>query len=286
MAELQTRPVGATDPAEQTVVPVRHPGRWLAVAITAAVVLAVLWSMASNPRFGWDVVGEYLFNPSVMAGVAITLQLTVLAMAIGIGLGLVLALMRLSTNPFLNGVSWTYSWFFRSVPVLVQLLFWYNLAALYPVISIGAPFGPDIWSGSANDVITPFAAALLGLGLNQAAYTSEVVRGGMLSVDRGQNEAALALGMRPLQRQFRIVLPQAMRAIIPPVGNEVISMLKNSSLVSVIAMADLLYSVQLIYARTYETIPLLIVACAWYLALTSLLGVGQHFLERRYSRGA
>jgi polar amino acid transport system permease protein len=281
-----TEPASAGHAAELKVVPLRHPGRWVAVAVTVLIVAAFAVSIVKNERFRWDVVGDYLVHPDVMRGLLQTLQLTVIAMVIGIVLGVVLAMMRLSANPFLNWVSWAYSWLFRSVPVLVQLLIWYNLAALYPELSIGVPFGPSIWEGSANDIITPFLAAILGLGLCQAAYTGEVVRGGMSAVDRGQTEAALALGMTPMQRQLRIVLPQAMRAIIPPVGNEVISMLKNSSLVSVIAMAEMLYSVQLIYARNYQTIPLLMVACFWYLILTSLLGIGQHFLERYYRRGA
>jgi len=190
--------------------------------------------------------------------------------------------MRLSSNRLLSTLSWLYIWFFRSVPVLVQLIFWYNFGALYATISIGIPFGPTLYSASTNAMITPLFAALAGLGLAQAAYTAEVIRGGIASVPHGQARAARALGMRPMLIFRRIVFPQAMRVIIPPVGNEVISMVKNTSLVSVIALAELLYTAQLIYARTYETIPLLIVASLWYLIIVSLLSAGQHVLERKY----
>ena len=179
-------------------------------------------------------------------------------------------------------MSWAYIWFFRSVPALVQLIFWYNFGALYPVIALRVPMGPTLFSANTNTLITPMFAALAGLGLAQAAYTAEVIRGGIASVPRGQTRAALALGMGPLTIFRRIIFPQAMRVIIPPVGNEVISMVKNTSLVSVIALAELLYTAQLIYARTYETIPLLIVASLWYLIVVSVLSVGQSFLEHRY----
>lgn len=273
------------DAAELKVVPLRHPLRWAGIACSLVILAMVFNGVATNPRFQWSVVAEYLFAPPILRGILITLQLTLIAMTIGIVLGTLLAFMRLSNSPFLAAVAWGYSWLFRSIPVLVQLLFWYNLAALYPAVSLGIPFGPRFISADANEVITPLMAAILGLGLSQAAYTSEVVRGGMLSVGRGQSEAALALGMRGPQRLFRIVLPQAMRPILPPVGNELIGMLKNTSLVSVIALADLLFAAQVIYARTFQTIPLLVVACIWYLFLTTVFSIGQYYLERRYSRG-
>lgn len=285
---LATEPVrpAPNPPAEDvTVVPLRHPLRWAAIAVTVVILLMVARSVATNPRFEWDVVAEYLFDDTILRGLLRTLQLTVVAMALGIVLGVVLAFMRFSHSRFLVTVSWTYTWLFRSVPALVQILFWYNLAALYPRLSIGIPFGPEFASGSANDLITGMTAAVLGLGLNQAAYTSEVVRGGMLSVGHGQSEAAISLGMSEQQRLFKIVLPQAMRAIVPPVGNELIGMLKNTSLVSVIALADVLYSAQIIYSRTYQIIPLLLVACIWYLVATTLMSIGQHYIERRFSRG-
>ena len=248
----------------------------------ACVAAAVLYSVATNPAFQWPVVAQYLFDPQILLGLARTLELTVIAMAIGLLLGTVLAVMRLSSNRLLSLVSLAYIWFFRSVPALVQLIFWYNVGALYPTIALRLPWGPTLFSANANTLVTPMFAALAGLGLAQAAYTAEVIRAGILSVPSGQTRAALALGMRPAVIFRRIVFPQAMRVIIPPVGNEVISMVKNTSLVSVIALAELLYTAQLIYARTYETIPLLIVASAWYLAVVSVLSAGQGVLERRY----
>jgi polar amino acid transport system permease protein len=193
--------------------------------------------------------------------------------------------MRLSANPLVSSASWFYIWVFRGTPVLVQIIFWSFIAALYPVLDIGVPFGPAFIHADANALVTPFLAAILALGLNEGAYMSEIVRAGLLSVDEGQSEAAHALGMRPMQVMRRIVLPQAMRVIVPPTGNETISMLKTSSLVSVIAYTELLYSAQLIYSRTYQTIPLLIVVSLWYLAFTSLLSIGQYHLERRFGRG-
>jgi polar amino acid transport system permease protein len=243
---------------------------------------AVFYSVATNPAFQWPVVAEYMFNGEILAGLARTLELTAAAMVMGLVLGTILAVMRLSANPLLSSISWLYVWFFRSVPVLVQLIFWYNFGALYPAIVLRVPFGPVLYSASTNAVITPLTAALAGLGLAQAAYTAEVIRAGILSVPRGQTRAAKALGMRPATIFVRIVFPQAMRVIIPPVANEVISMVKGTSLVSVIALADLLYTAQLIYARTYETIPLLIVASLWYLIIVSVLSAGQHLLERKY----
>ena len=241
-----------------------------------------LYSVAGNPAFGWPVVARYMLDRQILIGLARTLELTVAAMVIGLLLGTMLAVMRLSSNLLLSTLSWLYIWFFRSVPVLVQLIFWYNFGALYPAITLRAPFGPVLYHASMNAVITPLTAALAGLGLAQAAYTAEVIRAGIQSVPAGQTRAAKALGMLPATIFFRIVLPQAMRVIIPPVGNEVISMVKNTSLVSVIALAELLYTAQLIYARTYQTIPLLVVASLWYLIIVSFLSVGQHFLERHY----
>ena len=201
----------------------------------------LIHSVVTNPRFGWGTVGDFLFDPRVLRGLRATLELTVVAMAIGIVLGVVLAVMRLSPNPLVSGASWLYIWFFRGTPVLVQLIFWGFVSALYPKISIGIPFGgPEFASANANNLIKPFTAAILGLGLNEAAYMAEIVRGGILSVEEGQTEAAQALGMRRLQIMRRIVLPQAMRVIIPPTGNETISMLKTSALVSVLAYAELL----------------------------------------------
>jgi polar amino acid transport system permease protein len=264
------------------VVPLRHPGTWLATVVVLFVVSLALYSVATNPAFQWSVVAHYMVDEQVLAGLLRTLELTVAAMAIGLVLGTILALLRLSRNPLLSTVGWIYIWFFRSVPTLVQLIFWYNFGALYSTISLGIPFGPTLFSANTNTMITPLFAALAGLGLSQSAYTAEVMRAGILSVPNGQTRAALALGMRRMMIFRRIILPQAMKVVIPPVGNEVISMVKNTSLGSVIALAELLYTTQLIYSRTYQTIPLLIVASLWYLIIVSILSLGQHFLELKF----
>jgi polar amino acid transport system permease protein len=266
-------------------VPVRHPGRWVGVAVIAVLVAMLVHSFLTNPNFQWDVVGEYLFSDPVLRGLRNTLVLTVLAMAIGIVGGVLLAVMRLSPNPVLAGAAAVYIWLFRGTPVITQLIFWNFLAALYPRLGLGIPFGPTFVSVDTNAVISVFAASLLGLGLNEAAYMAEIVRGGIQSVDHGQSEAAGALGLSRTQTLRRIVLPQAMRVIVPPTGNETISMLKTTSLVVVIAYFELTVAVQTIYSRTFQTIPLLIVAALWYLALTSVLSVGQMFIERRFGRG-
>jgi polar amino acid transport system permease protein len=266
-------------------VPVRHPGRWVGVAVIAVLAAMLVHSFLTNPNFQWDVVGEYLFSDPVLRGLRNTLILTVLAMAIGIVGGVLLAVMRLSPNPVLAGAAAVYIWLFRGTPVITQLIFWNFLAALYPRLGLGIPFGPTFVSVDTNAVISVFAASLLGLGLNEAAYMAEIVRGGIQSVDHGQSEAAGALGLSRTQTLRRIVLPQAMRVIVPPTGNETISMLKTTSLVVVIAYFELTVAVQTIYSRTFQTIPLLIVAALWYLALTSVLSVGQMFIERRFGRG-
>jgi polar amino acid transport system permease protein len=273
-------------PDEITAVPVRHPGRWVAAVVIVIVAAALIRSMATSPGFQWGVVGEFLFDKRILEGLVVTLELTVIAMAIGIVLGVVLAVMRLSPNPLISSSSWLYIWFFRGTPVLVQLLFWYNIAALYPKIGLGIPFGPSFVHPDANTLITAFRAAVLGLGLNEGAYMAEIVRAGIISVDEGQADAAQSLGMTRLQTMRRIVLPQAMRVIIPPTGNETISMLKTTSLGSVITVTELLYSSQLIYSVNFKPIPLLIVVSFWYLLCTSILYVGQYYLERHYGRGA
>jgi polar amino acid transport system permease protein len=273
-------------PEEIKAVPVRHVGRWIVAALVAVIAVALINSVVTNPRFEWGVVGDYLFDHRVLDGIKVTLELTVLAMAIGIVGGVILALMRLSPNPLLSGGSGSYIWFFRGTPVLVQIVFWFYIAALYPTIDLGIPFGPSFIHLNANDLITRFLAATLALGLNEAAYMSEIVRAGIISVDEGQVDAAQALGMTRLQTMRRIVLPQAMRVIVPPTGNETIAMLKTTSLVYIIALSELFYTVTLIYAANYKTIPLLLVASIWYLAMTSVLTVGQYYIERYYGRGA
>jgi polar amino acid transport system permease protein len=273
-------------PGEIQAVPVRHPGRWIGAAVIAVLVAALARSVATNPRFEWDVVGQYLFSSRILHGLVVTLELTVLAMAIGIALGTLLALMRMSQNVLLSSVSWVYIWLLRGTPVLVQILLWYNVAALYPTVDLGIPFGPSFVHLNANTLITPFVAGMLALGLNEGAYMSEIVRAGIISVDEGQTDAAQALGMTRIQTMRRIVLPQAMRVIIPPTGNETISMLKTTSLVSFITVVDLLYAAQLIYSVNYKTIQLLIVASIWYLAVTSVLSIGQYYVERYFGRGS
>jgi len=272
-------------PEEIKAVAIRRPGRWIAAAIVLVLAVAIVRSIATNPRFQWHVVGQYTFDSRILHGVVVTLELTVISMAIGIALGIVLAVMRLSPNPLVAGASWLYIYLFRGTPLLVQLLFWEFVSALYPRIALGIPFGPAFIHANANTIITPFAAAILGLALNEGAYMAEIVRAGIISVGEGQTEAALSLGMSRLQTMRRIVLPQAMRVIVPPTGNETISMLKNTSLVSVIGYAELLFEAQQIYDTTYQTIPLLIVASIWYLVLTSVAYVGQYFIERRFGRG-
>jgi polar amino acid transport system permease protein len=276
----------AVGPDEIRAIPVRHPGRWLAAAVIVYLGVALGNSIATNPRFQWGIVGDYFTSSRILHGVVVTIELTAASMAIGIALGVLLAVMRLSPNPLVSGASWVYIWLFRGTPVLVQILLWYNVAALYPRFSIGIPFGPAFWHFDASSAITPFVAGMLALGLNEGAYMAEIVRAGIISVPEGQVDAAQSLGMRRLQTMRRIVLPQAMRVIVPPTGNETISMLKTSSLVSVIAVPELLYASQLIYSVNYRTIQLLIVASLWYLIVTTVLTVGQYYLERRFARGA
>jgi polar amino acid transport system permease protein len=284
--EAATQATQSGPPEEIQAVPVRHRGRWIAAGVVAILLAAIIRAVATNSRFQWDVVGQYLTSSRILDGLVLTLELTVVAMLIGIVLGVVLALMRLSPNALLSSASWIYIWIFRGTPVLVQILLWFNISALFPSIDLGVPFGPSFIHLDANSIITPFVAGMLALGLNEGAYMSEIVRAGIISVDEGQTDAAQALGMTSLQTMRRIVLPQAMRVIIPPTGNETISMLKTTSLVSVITVTELLYTAQLIYAVTYQTIPLLIVASIWYLAVTSVLSVGQYYIERYYGRGS
>ncbi|MGO9754042.1 MAG: amino acid ABC transporter permease [Solirubrobacteraceae bacterium] len=276
---------GTGRPEEIRAVPVRRPGRWIAAAIVLVVVASFVRSIITNPNFKWSIVGQYLFDSRVLHGVLTTVYLTVISMVAGIVLGVVMAVMRLSPNPIVSGASWLYIWFFRGTPLLVQVLFWGFVAALYPTISIGIPFGPSFINANANQLVTTFVAVVLAFSLNEGAYMAEIVRAGIISVDEGQREAANALGMSRLQTMRLIVLPQSMRVIIPPTGNETISMLKNTSLAYVVAFTELLYSVVQIYDVNYQTIPLLIVASIWYLVLTSILYVGQYFIERRYGRG-
>ncbi|HEY4812351.1 MAG TPA: amino acid ABC transporter permease [Solirubrobacteraceae bacterium] len=273
-------------PEDIRAVPVRRPGRWIAAAIVLVIAASLVRSVVTTSGFQWSVVGEYLFDHRILEGLVVTIELTVIAMAIGILLGVILAVMRLSPNPLISRASWLYIFAFRGTPVLVQLLFWYNIAALYPKLALGVPFGPAFVHPDSNTLITAFRAGILGLGLNEGAYMAEIVRAGIISVDDGQTDAAQSLGMTRVQTLRRIVLPQAMRVIIPPTGNETISMLKTTSLTSVITVTELLYAAQLIYSVNFKPIPLLITVSIWYLVCTSVLYVGQHYLERYYGRGA
>lgn len=264
----------------------RGSARWLVRLVILVLIAMLVHLLVTSKTIQWHVVGHYFTEHSILLGVARTLELTVIGMAIGIVLGVILALMRLSTSLLLNAAASAYLWFFRGTPLLVQILFWFNLASFIPRISIGVPFGPTFTSWQTNSLITPFVAATLALGLNQGAYMCEIVRAGIISVDQGQMEASLTLGMTRSRAMRRVVLPQAMRIIIPPTGNHAIALLKDSSLVSVISMTELLYSVQIIYANTFQTIPLLIVASLWYLLMTTVTSIAQYYLERHFGRGA
>jgi polar amino acid transport system permease protein len=242
--------------------------------------------LVANPNIHWSVVRSYLFSEVILRGVWMTIKLTVLSMAIGIVLGIVAAIMRLSANPIVSGVAWLYVWFFRGTPLLVQILFWFAFSTFVRSISFGVPFGPEFWSENSNKVVTLFVSALMALSLNEGAYMSEIVRAGIVAVDEGQSEAAHALGMTRLQTMRRVVLPQAMRVIVPPTGNEVNSMLKNTSLVSTIGMFELLRSAQAVYNANYRVIELLIVASLWYLLMTSAWQIVQFYIERYYGRGS
>jgi polar amino acid transport system permease protein len=261
------------------VVPTRHWGRWLAVAIIA-VLLALLARAFAVGQIEWDYVGQFLTAPAIMQGLVNTIWMSIAAMALGIALGIGTAVMRMSPNPVLRGVAMGYTWLFRGTPIILQLLLWFNLALVFPRLGWGD------WSMRTVDVMTPMLAALLGLGINQGAYTSEVVRAGMLSVDAGQYEAAKSIGMTRLVALRRIVFPQAMRVIIPPLGNEFIGMVKLTSLASVIQFAEILHAAQNVYYANSRVIELLIVAAIWYLVVVSLLTPAQMLLERRFSRGA
>ncbi|MEU3663027.1 amino acid ABC transporter permease [Streptomyces sp. NPDC032940] len=273
------RPAAVPDAPDKAdvprIVPQRRLGQWIAaVAVLVLLGLAVN-SVLRNDAFQWDVVAGYFTSDAVLRGLWLTLWLTAVVMVLGFALGTLLAAFRLSANPVLRAVSWGYVWLFRSIPILVQLLLWFNIGALYP----------QVLGVKTVDLLGPVTVAVIGLTLHEAAYAAEVVRGGILSVDRGQTEAAQALGLGRWRRWRRIVLPQAMRSIVPPAGNMLIGTLKGTSIVSVIAVQDLLYSVQLVYHRTYQVIPLLMVATVWYTVVTSVLSAGQYYVEKHYARG-
>ncbi|AJZ85066.1 MULTISPECIES: amino acid ABC transporter permease [Streptomyces] len=268
------------------VVPVRNPWRWAAVAVTAVLVAQFAHGLITNPGWEWDVFADFFTSRTILKAVWITIQLTFYGTALGFALGIVLAFMRLSQSPFLKSVAFTYIWAFRSIPLIVQLLFWFNLTYLYKRLDFGIPFGPGFLSFDTAGLVGAMSAAVLGLALHQAAYAAEIVRGGVLAVDGGQLEAAAALGIPRLRQLRKIVLPQAMRSILPNAANEVISLFKGTSIVSVMAIGELFYQVQVIYGRNGRVVPLLMVATVWYIILTTVLSIAQYYVERRFSRGA
>ncbi|MFF0038768.1 amino acid ABC transporter permease [Streptomyces mirabilis] len=283
-------PLSTTEPrpsAAQRVLPLRHPGRWIASAIVLVVVTQIVHGLATNPFFQWDRFQYWFLRPTILDGLLITLEVTLYSAVLGLLVGILLALARLSESPVLRAVSWVYIWLFRSVPLIVVLLFLYNFSALYKTLSLGVPFGPAFLTFDESRLATDMVVAVVGLSLNEAAYAAEVVRGGILSVDQGQHEAASALGL-PKGYQFtRIVFPQALRSITPNYVNQLIGLIKGTSLVFYVSLLDLFGSVQSM-GSTYpgDIVPLLLVATAWYLILTSVVSVVQFYVERYYSRGA
>ncbi|MFE5124334.1 amino acid ABC transporter permease [Streptomyces sp. NPDC056669] len=275
-------PVDAPPPAPENIkaIPVRHYGRWVSAVITIAV-LFLLISAFARGDVNWGAIPDYFFDGEILRGVRNTVWITILAMVLGVVLGIILAVMRLSKNPVTASIAWGYIWFFRGTPVYVQLLVWFNLGLVFDYINI-MPIYKDEWS----DFMTPFLAALLGLGLNEAAYMAEICRAGLQSVDEGQSEAAQALGMSHAKTLRRVVLPQAMRVIVPPTGNEFINMLKTTSLVIAVQYWDLLQATSEVGQNSGATAEMLFLAAAWYLILTSVLSVGQYYLERYYARGS
>ncbi|MFE3447044.1 amino acid ABC transporter permease [Nocardia sp. NPDC059180] len=287
MSESQTEPESITaEPEPIKAVPLRRPGRWIAATVILVLVGLFVYGAATNPAYHWDVYWRYLRDSRIAEGAVVTLELTVLSMAIAVVLGALLAVMRLSPNPVLRSTAWVYLWIFRGTPVFVQLVFWGLVPSLYKQISLGVPFGPQLVELDVQGLQAAFAFAVIGLGLNEAAYMAEIVRAGINSVGEGQREASTALGMSWSQTMRRTVLPQAMRVIIPPTGNELIGMLKTTSLVTAIPLStDLFGRARDIYGVNFLPIPLLLVIATWYLAITSVLMVGQFYLERYFSRG-
>ncbi|MEU6736421.1 amino acid ABC transporter permease [Streptomyces physcomitrii] len=286
-AEKPGEPASSPLPAAQRVLPRRHPGRWIVTAIVLVVLAQIIHGLATNPFYQWDRFGYWFLRPRILDGLLITFEVTAYSALLGLLGGVLLALGRLSRSPVLRAVSWTYIWLFRSVPLIVVLLFLYNFSALYRTLSLGVPFGPAFFTFDESRLATDMAVAVVGLSLNEAAYAAEVVRGGILSVDQGQHDASAALGL-PKRHQFtRIVLPQALRSITPSYVNQLIGLIKATSLVFYVSLLDLFGSVQSM-SSTYpgDIVPLLLVATVWYLILTSLVSIVQFYVERHYSRGA
>ena len=275
-----------TSPEALKAIPVRHYGRWVGAVVIILLAFWLVTAAAGTKNIHWDQVPHYIFNRSILEGLRNTLIISIASMVVGIVLGVIFAVMRLSPNPVLSTVSWFYIWLFRGTPVLLQLIMWFNLALVFQNVVLAIPFTHVVlFTEPMNQFMTPFMAALLGLGLNEGAYMAEIVRGGIQSVDEGQTEAANALGMTQSQTMRRIVLPQAMRVIIPPTGNEFVSMLKTSSLAEVVVYGELLRKAIDIYSANLLILELLFTISIWYLAVTSVTSVGQYFLERRFARG-
>ncbi|MCS6711468.1 amino acid ABC transporter permease [Brachybacterium sp. EF45031] len=285
-APTPTTPRHGGLPAARRVRSAPRPGTWISAAIVAVLALALLMFLVRNEVFAWGTVARFLFDVRVMQGVGWTLLLTLLSMIVGTVVALTAAIMRRSHNPVLRGVSWAYIFVFRGTPVYTQLVFWGLFTVIVPKIAVGVPFGPELFAFETRDLFTAFWAAVIGLGLNEGAYLAEIIRSGLNSVDRGQSEAARALGMGEGKILRRIVLPQAMRVIVPPLGNETIGMLKTTSLVLAVPFTlDLTFATNSIANMLFTPVPLLIVAAFWYLLVTSILMVGQHYLERYFGRG-
>lgn len=284
---MMTTQSGAVHDDDVVAVPLRHPWRWVTAVALLVLVGAFLSSLWKNPNVIHGIISEFLFDPRILHGVWLTIFLTVASMVIGTILATALAIMRLSTNPVLRVISWVYIWFFRGTPLLVQIVFWGFLGLLYAEITVGIPM-TDItfWQQGTSTLVPPLAAGLLALSLNEGAYASEIVRAGLLSIDSGQREAAYSLGMSPGYTMRRIVLPQAMKVIIPPMGNETISMLKNTSLLGVVAVGELYTQAAQISSQNLAQVELLVVASIWYLIMTTVLSVPQYYLERYYARGS
>lgn len=282
-----TAPEAAGPLSAQRVQPLRRPGRWILTALVLVLAAQIAHGLVTNPFYQWDRFAYWFLRPSLLDGLLVTLEVTALSAVLGLLGGVLLALARLSRSPVLRAVSWTYIWLFRSVPLIVVLLFLYNFSALYQTLSLGVPFGPAFFRFDESRLATDLVVAVIGLSLNEAAYAAEVVRAGLLSVDQGQHEAASALGL-PRRYQFlRIVLPQALRAITPAYVNQLIGLVKSTSLVFYVSLLDLFGTVQSM-GSTYpgDIVPLLLVATVWYVVLTSLVSVVQFYVERRSSRGA
>ncbi|QQQ64386.1 amino acid ABC transporter permease [Paenarthrobacter ureafaciens] len=262
-----------------------HFWRLLGAGVTLLVAGTVVLSLSRNEALNWPVIQEFMFQESVLAGLRLTIELTVISMVGALVLATIIANMRLSPNVVLRSISWAFVWFFRGIPLLVLLVLMFNFSLLYPEISIGLPGQVPIWSVPSGDLLSPFWAAVIAFVLHQSAYTSEVIRTSIRAVPTGQIEAAESLGMTHFRTLQRIVLPQALRIAIPPIANDAINLLKATSLVAFIAVSDLLYSVQQIYASNYQVVPLLVVAALWYLIIVSIMSVGQWALERRFGRG-